>query len=329
MRKIKSTVPLPAPLSLLRSATLRQVLQLLLLAGVLVHPGRAQDQTLALWPQGAPGAISKPGYEEKQSHWNGDASWVLVTRVSQPMLEVFLPPPDQRNGLTVVICPGGGYTAVNMSKEGRDVARWLNTLGVVACVLKYRLPSAAIMEDRTLGPLIDGLEAVRSARRHAPEWQVRADRIGIMGFSAGGHLAATVSTLYPGDFYKASDDTPPRPDFAILVYPLISMLPKATPLSLRHDLLGEHPDPERSRLLSPELHATAGTPPTFIAHSKHDPVVPSAQSVDYARALEAAGVPVELHLYEEGEHGYALGALPNWPRGWPQDLAHWLDRFRK
>ncbi len=290
---------------------------------VFVTGGRSQDAVYRLWPDGAPGAIDAPDYREGQTFWNGDKTWPLATGVKDAAVEVYRPAANN-SGTAILIFPGGGYTTLNIEKEGRAVARWLTTQGMTGLVVKYRLPNSRIIRDPSIGPLQDAQAALRFARRHAAEWKISPDRIGVMGFSAGGHVAALLSTLYSETTYTDKDGVSARPSFAILVYPLISMRPELTSQGLRHDLLGEKPSREVMDHYSAELHVTAETPPTFIAHAKDDQAVSFKQSERYAEALREKGVPVELHLYEKGNHGFALGATPEWPQAWPRDLQHWL-----
>lgn len=277
-----------------------------------------------VWPAGAPGAIAKPGYTETVEHWNNDPAWPLAKRVSDATLEVFLPEKPSLKGTAVVICPGGGYYSLNFKKEGRDVARWFSDRGVVGIVLKYRLPSSEIMTDKSIAPLQDVQEALRIVRRRAKEWGIQPDRIGVCGFSAGGHVAAIASTLYGEKPYAPSDAVSARPDFTILVYPLISLRPEIAPRGLTHDLIGETPSTALIDRLSAELHVTADTPPTFLVHAKDDQAVSPEHSIRYAHALQEHGVPVELHLYEKGNHGFGLGLFPDSPKIWTEALKDWM-----
>lgn len=285
----------------------------------------AGPDVVPIWPKGAPDALSAPGYVEELAYWNDDKGWPLAKKVSVPTLEVHRP-----SGVAVptalLIFPGGGYTSVNLQKEGRDVADWLNGLGITAVVVKYRLPSDAIMKDRSVGPLQDAQEAIRFVRRHAKEWGIRSNHIGVVGFSSGGHLAASAATLYREKTYTADDAVSARPDFAILIYPVISMRPEITPRSLTHDLLGESPTAALIQKFSLELHVASETPPAFIVHAKDDQAVSVENSLCFERALRTAGVPVELHLYEKGNHGFGLGLFPDSPKTWPDELKQWLGR---
>lgn len=226
-----------------------------------------------------------------------------------PTLAAYLPVTP--SGTAVLVCPGGGYGALAMDHEGKQVAEWFNSLGVAAFVLKYRhAPKVKHPE-----PLNDALTAMGMIRGHAAEYGIRPDRIGVMGFSAGGHLAATVSTHAPANL---------RPNFAVLVYPVISFTTKYTHQGSKRNLLGDNPDPVLVQDLSNELAVTSYTPPTFLFHTDDDTVVPAQNSVLYYMALKAAGVPAELHIYAHGRHG--VGLAPNDPvlATWPARLKDWL-----
>jgi acetyl esterase/lipase len=264
----------------------------------------AEPQTIVLWPQGAPGAVGE-------------------TEADRPSLTVWLAPPDQANGAAVVICPGGGYGNLAVNHEGRDVAIWLNSLGVSAFMLKYRLGP----RYRHPAPLTDAQRAIRTVRANAKEWKLDPQRVGIMGFSAGGHLASTVATHFDRGKTDSSDPIEQascRPDFAILCYPVISFTAPYTHRGSLRNLLGENPDPQLVQNLSNETQVTSETPPTFLMHTNADAGVPPENSVAFYLALRKAGVPAELHIYEQGRHG--LGLAPDVPAvsTWPARLADWL-----
>ena len=283
---------------------------------------RAADEpkTLPLWPDGAPGAQGK---ETGDDFHAGDV----------PTLTVYRPEPSRATGAAVVVCPGGGYGMLATEHEGKDVAAWLNTLGVTAAVLKYRL-----------GPkyhhpvmLQDAQRAIRTVRAKAKEWGVDPGRVAVLGFSAGGHLASTLATHFDSGQSDASDPVDRqscRPDLAILVYPVIAL---ATPYghtgSLRN-LLGENPSRDLIEGLSNERQVTENTPPTFLAHTNEDKGVPAENSLLFALALRKAGVPVELHLFEKGPHGLGMGtgwATRKIPpdeafQAWTKLCATWLGK---
>ncbi len=280
-------------------------------------------ESIVLWDGKIPGSIDKPEYQQTVDPNDG---WVKMRFVTQPTLDVYPAPEDNANGAAVVICPGGAYWGLAIEHEGASVAKWLNSLGVTAFVLKYRLPDDAIMEDKSIGPMQDGQKAIRLVRRRAREWGIDPDRIGIMGFSAGGHLAATLSTRYDETAYQPIDATSARPDFSLLIYPVISMQSGITHEGSRWNLLGDDQSPERLALYSNELQVDADTPPAFLVHSMDDDTVPPQNSIAYAQALAAVKIPSELHLYQSGGHGYGLGRSNDTTEStWPVACRKWLE----
>jgi len=242
----------------------------------------------------------------------------FLLNVSRPSLAIFLPVKPDSNQPAVIICPGGAYRGLSINKEGYDVARAFNKMGVAAIVLKYRVPSDRTMTDKKTGPLQDVQQAFRIVRNNALAWHINPDRIGIVGFSAGGHLAATASNQYPQPVLP--DDSAPavRPDFAVLVYPVISMRDDITHRPSRSNLLGPDPSAEQITRYSNELATTANTPPTFMVHAADDMTVPVANSFRYAESLTRHGVPVELLVFPHGGHGFGLHNSTTQDR--------WIDR---
>jgi acetyl esterase/lipase len=230
----------------------------------------------------------------------------------------------------VVVCPGGGYGGL-AEHEGHPIAKWLNSLGVTAIVLKYRLGSAGYRHPVMLN---DASRAIRTVRSHAGEWKIDPKRIGILGFSAGGHLASTAATHFDEGKPEASDTVErvsSRPDFAVLVYPVITMEDPYTHRGSRQNLLGENPSRELIELLSNEKQVTAKTPPCFLVHTADDAAVPVENSLLFASACRKAGVPVEIHVFEHGPHGFGLGANSPVLNGtnsvlsaWPSLCAAWM-----
>lgn len=294
------------------------MLPLLLATGTCLF---GQSETIHLWKGGAPGAKVNPTFKTTVDDSDG---WVKMRFVTDPTLDVYPAPADRANGTAVIICPGGAYWALAIKHEGSDVAHWLNSIGVTAFVLKYRLPDDSIMVNKAIGPMEDGQRAIRIVRRDARKWHIDPDRIGIMGFSAGGHLAATLSTQFNYEAYKPAHPTSAKPDFSILVYPVISMEPGVTHPGSRENLLGKDPSPALVRQFSNELQVTTQTPPTFIALSADDPVVPVEGSFRYAEALIRDHVPCEFHVYQSGGHGYGLGRTENTESTWPTACQNWL-----
>jgi acetyl esterase/lipase len=222
----------------------------------------------------------------------------------------------------VIVCPGGGYSGLSMDKEGDQIAKWLNSIGVTAFVLKYRL-GPKYHHPVELG---DAQRAIRTVRANAVEYRVMPERVGIMGFSAGGHLASTAGTHFDAGEAAAADPIDrisSRPDFLVLCYPVISLMEFAHQGSKRN-LLGENPDPKLVENLSNQLQVTAKTPPTFLFHTTTDGTVPVENSVMFYAALRKAGVPAELHIYENGPHGVGLGQTDEALSSWPARLADWM-----
>lgn len=254
-----------------------------------------------LWPSGAPGARGE-------------------TICDQPALAPFVP--ENPNGAAVVIFPGGGYGGRADGHEGRDIANWFRERGITAFVARYRV--APYRHPIQLG---DAQRAMRWVRAHANRYGLDINRIGAMGFSAGGHLVSTLITHFDGGNYKASDLVEAagcRPDFAILGYPVISLVGASAHIGSRNNLLGETHEAELAVSLSNERNVTAETPPTFLFHTDEDSGVPPENSVEFYLALRRAKVPAELHIYERGNHG--VGFAPNDAvlKDWPLLLEHWL-----
>lgn len=254
-----------------------------------------------LWPTGAPSATG-------------------TADTDKPAIYTYLPPIEKNNGTAVLICPGGGYGALVMSYEGAGVARWLNSYGITGIVLKYRFAPY-----RHPAPMQDVQRALRLVRSHAAEWKLKPDRIGVIGFSAGGHLASTAGTHFDAGNPSASDPVEKfgcRPDFMVLIYPVIDMGVYGHGGS-RANLLGHNPLPELVTLLSNEKQVTAQTPPTFLAHAKTDKVVSSQNSALFAQALKEKGIPYEYLELPTGAHGLGCGVGPEWV-AWQTACINWL-----
>jgi acetyl esterase/lipase len=241
----------------------------------------------------------------------------------KPSITVHLPEPARRTGTAVIVCPGGGYGGLTMGSEGHDTARWFAAQGVAGIVLKYRLPNKP--QNSHKAPLEDAQAAIREVRGHAAQWGIDPRRVGILGYSAGGHLASTAGTHF---------DAQTRPDFMLLIYPVITM-GEFTHGGSRQNLLGGKPDPALVKFYSNEQQVTSRTPPTFLAHASDDGGVSARNSVDFYIALLKAGVPAELHVYERGGHGLKGGA--GWGIGgesrtisgtWPQRALEWMRQRR-
>jgi acetyl esterase/lipase len=204
----------------------------------------------------------------------------------------------------------------------------LNDNGVAGIILKYRLPSDQIMNDKSIGPLQDALEAMRVIRRHASDLNIDPKRIGVIGFSAGGHLASTISTHHAEKVYDVKDSTSARPDFSLLIYPVISMDTAITHMGSRNNLLGLKPSKEQVRRFSNELQITADTPPAFLVHSSDDNAVPVMNSINYYIGLQKNKIPAELHIFQKGGHGYGLAPDRGTESSWPDLCIKWLKAMR-
>lgn len=281
-----------------------------------------QSKEIHLWSGKIPGAIPNTDYKQTV---DSEDNWTKMRFIANPTLDMYPAPKKTATGSAVIICPGGAYWGVAIAHEGKEIAQWLNSLGITAFVLKYRLPNDAIMTDKAVGPLQDGQEAIRLVRRHAKEWGINPDKIGIMGFSAGGHLASTLSTHFDEKVYEAADSTSARPDFSLLIYPVISMEESITHKGSQVNLLGDNPSPERIKYFSNELQVNDKTPPAFLIHSIDDGAVPVQNSIEYALAMEKYHIPCELHIYQSGGHGYGLGKSKNTESSWPEACRKWLE----
>lgn len=257
---------------------------------------------LPLWPAGAPNSNGLTGAEE-------DLDGGRVANVVNPSITVYKA--SKPNGMTIIMCPGGGYARLAMDHEGHDMAPWLNAQGITYVVLKYRMPNGHYEV-----PLSDAEQAIRLVRQHAAEWGVRPDRVGIMGASAGGHLAASLATLY------GSNET--RPDFQVLFYPVISMQPGITHGGSRQNLLGENPSQELEDKYTLEKQVNERTPQAFIMLSADDKTVPAANSIHYFEALLQHQVPATLHVYPTGGHGWGFRDAFAYKRQWTGELEKWL-----
>jgi acetyl esterase/lipase len=290
---------------------------------IFIGNGNAQTTTIKVWPESIPGAKIDTGYKEQTL--TVELNRLRILKVSEPQLMVYLPSKEKANGTAVIICPGGAYSRLAIDHEGWDVARWFNEMGVAAMVLKYRLPSDAIMEDKSIGPLQDVQEAIRMVRRNAAKWNISSCKIGVMGFSAGGHLAGTASTMYNEKVYQSKDTTSARPDFSILIYGVLSMQKDITHSGSQKNLLGENAPQSVVDKFSNEMHVTTKTPPAFIVHAADDPSVPIQNSVLYFLALKKAGISSELHIYEKGGHGFGLAiGRTSSESNWPKACEEWM-----
>jgi acetyl esterase/lipase len=267
---------------------------------------------------------SKPTADREDYHYE-TGGILIVTDISRPTLTVFLPSKEKATGAAIIICPGGGYANLAMGHEGTDVARWFNEHGIAAFVLKYRIPEDSTMINKEIGPLQDAQRALLIVRSGAIQWGIDPRRVGIMGFSAGGHLASTAGTHFEKRLIDNPGLIPLRPDFMILIYPVISFNPQIAHLGSEHNLLGPNPSAEKIKEYSNELQVTDQTPPAFLVHAMDDQVVPPANSVEFAGALKRHRVPVELHLIDHGGHGFGMH-YPASGRPWMELCIEWLKK---
>lgn len=249
---------------------------------------------------------------------------VRISNVVQPTLTVFRPAPSQANGTAVIICPGGGYGRLAIDHEGYDVAKRLAEWGITAFVLKYRLPNAESQPDKATAPLLDAQQALRLVRQRAPEYGLNPARVGIMGFSAGGHLASSAGTHFAQPLGTDKSGTSVRPDFLVLLYPVISFADTLVHAGSRTNLLGATPPAEQVRLYSNELQVSARTPPTFLVHAQDDKTVKVQNSLRFYEACLHHRVPVEMHLYPLGGHGFGMHNKTTKDE-WTERLRNWLD----
>ena len=277
------------------------------------------QQVIPLYNGAIPGSKTPPAdYVEVVVSGNDGVS--RVSKVVTPTLTAYLP--AKPNGTAVIICPGGGYGILAFDKEGSLVAKKFSEIGITAFVLKYRLPSDAIMQDKTMGPLQDAMQAIYLIRKNASMWHVDPTKIGIMGFSAGGHLAASLSVHYNDVKVQNQDNVSLRPDFSVLVYPVINFGEYTHAGSVKN-LLGDNPTDVQRKYFSAELHVNVQTPPAFLVHANNDGAVPVKNSLEYDAALAKNKVLAEMHIYQGGGHGFGLYNKTT-TEDWFKTLEAWL-----
>lgn len=272
------------------------------------------QQEILLYNGIIPGAKMPPSTYREEAI-TGEDGILRVSKVTSPEMIAYLP--EKPNGIAVIICPGGSYARLSLDKEGISVAKKFNEIGVTAFVLKYRLPSDLIMVDKTMGPLQDVLQAMYLVRKNASVWGVNSSKIGIVGFSAGGHLAATLSVHYNDMKVQNQEQISLRPDFSVLIYPVISFGTVTHPESVKN-LVGENPTSAQKQYFSTQNYVNAQTPPTFLVHANNDVSVVPKNSILYSEALTKFKVPTEMHLYQSGGHGFGLG------NDWFGSLKTWM-----
>jgi len=275
---------------------------LILFMGMSVTAMAQQKFELPLWPNGAPNSNGLQGPETGITEGR-------VANISQPTITVYLP--KEGNGAAIIACPGGGYSFVSMGKEGYSMAPWLNEQGIAVIVLKYRLPNG-----NHEVPLSDVEQAVRLVKKNSAQWKIDEAKVGVLGSSAGGHLAATLSTLYSADT---------RPAFQILLYPVITMDTALTHPGSRKQLLGPNATEKLEQRYSAHKNVKRETPPAFIVLSDDDKTVPSLNSILYYTALKKESIPVEMHIYPSGGHGWGFGDKFIYKQHWAAALQKWLE----
>jgi len=291
----------------------KQFLAVFCAISVAALPGRAAEpaMVLPLWPDAAPGDKEPLSPEQDQTKPTDNLvagkRLIRLGNVSKPTIAVYQPPADKRTGTAVIVCPGGGYQILAMDLEGTEVCEWLNSVGVTGVLLKYRVPKRPGLEKHTAA-LQDAQRAIGMVRRRAADWGIDSKKIGVLGFSAGGHLAALTSNQCDPRSYPPLDEADSvncRPDFTVLIYPAY--------LTLK----------EQSDRIAPEINLTSNTPPTFIAMAEDDPIRVET-ALFYAAGLKKANVPFELHIYPTGGHGYGLRPTKDLVTTWPQRAADWM-----
>jgi acetyl esterase/lipase len=285
-----------------------------------------QDFEVNLWPD----KVADEKSDEKEVYDYGDI--LMIRNVIVPSIAVYLPAKRHATGQAVLICPGGGYNILAYDWEGVDIARWFTSKGIAAVVLKYRLPHLKSLPVRHEAPLQDAQRALRIMRFNADHWNIDVNRIGVIGFSAGGHLASTLGTRFDHetlDPVDAIDKVSARPDFMVLVYPVISFRENYSHAGSRNALLGEDAERRLVDFYSNELHVSSQTPPAFLVHSGDDTVVPVENSLYFYQALINHGIPAEMHIYPEGGHGYSLAIGRGYLQTWTDRLYEWLKELDK
>lgn len=285
----------------------------------------AQNLTLPLWNE------SIPNYNNNEIEEKIDTSDIVVIRkVNMPSIEVFKPSLKNNNGMAVIVVPGGGYNVIVYDWEGTEIAKWLNANGITAIVLKYRLPHTKNNIDGRLSPFLDLQRAVRLTRNYSKDWGIDETKVGVIGFSAGGHLAATLGTHFEESnlFNIDSIDTIDcRPDFMILMYPVITFKEPYLHKGSKHFLIGDNHDLSLTDYYSNELHVNKNTPPTFIVHAVDDKSVPVENSIMFFNELKNHSVSTEMHIYPIGGHGFSLAIENEALNSWTNLCLSWLKNL--
>ena len=279
------------------------------------------QKTMKLWTGEIPYSTGIIGKEEITDEGH-------IRNVQDPTITVYLPEKEKATGAAVVICPGGGYWILAIKHEGHDIAKWFNEFGVAGIVVKNRLPTSDNITDKSEVAMTDAQRAIRMVRHNAKEWGIQSDKIGIMGFSAGGHLASTVGTHFDLGIPDSVDPIAQvscKPDFMILMYPVISMSEDFMHAGSMKNLLGENPSEEQMLRFSNDKQVTNETPPAILIHSTDDKAVPVANSLAFYEALRDHGVSAELHVFNSGGHGFGLGRNDGTSHNlWPENVKAWM-----
>ncbi|WP_422079371.1 alpha/beta hydrolase [Ulvibacterium sp.] len=285
---------------------------------------QAQDTIIPLWSKDKiPNRIET---DEKEIHKRNGI--LRISKVQKPTIEVYLPAQSNATGQAMLIFPGGGYHILAYDWEGTDIAKFLNGKGIAGIVVKYRLPTSKSLREKHNVPLIDGQRAVRLVRSRAKEFNIDPNKIGIMGFSAGGHAASTLGTHFNEKVYEEQDTVDSfsaRPDFMALIYPVITFTQIEKHSGSQKALLGENPDPVLEKHFSNELQVTSETPKTLLIHATDDLGVPVENSLLFFKALKDKGVSAAMHIYPEGGHGFSLAREKPHLRGWTERLFEWME----
>lgn len=284
----------------------------------------AQEVKISLWGKDVPNQKKTRNKEKVDS-----ANIVRISNVQNPMIDVYLPSKSNANGQAMLIFPGGGYGILAYDWEGTDIAKVLNAKGIAGIVVKYRLPNSKSIKIKHLAPLQDAQRAIRLVRANAAKWNIKNDQIGVIGFSAGGHLASNIGTHYNDEVYQKRDSAdylPARPDFMALIYPVITFVNEnVMHKGSRNNLLGDFKDDAKlNEYFSNELQVTKDTPPTFLLHAQDDRGVPVENSLLFYEALQKVDVRAEMHLYPKGGHGFSLAAKNKYLSTWTTRLTDWV-----
>ena len=300
-------------------AIMKVKISLLLLLTISIFQQVISQTILPLYPDSIPN--STPSVDEEKASFRDGVH--RISKISRPTITVYQPSKKLANGTAVIIFPGGGYRIEATVHEGSDVAKKFTEMGVTAFVVKYRIPNKTWMVNTEIGPLQDGQQAIKMVRENAIKWNINPNRIGVLGFSAGGHLASTTGTHFKKVFIPNINNTSVRPDFMILIYPVISFMPGIGHHGSADQLIGKNPTPEKQKELSNELQITAETPPAFLVHSSNDDGVSPMNSIEFYNALIKNKIPAEMHLYQSGGHGFGL-YMKNSKELWMDRCKNWL-----